>query len=121
MINIKKGLSMVVTLSLIMSACLSGCGKESENFARRDSAVGAAIQKEQETSKTNTATTEYLQIENTDKSNQLRIYNSYQQDVVPVSFAGTNLKDIQQERNISPLNHSNVLGETSVKSNLKDS
>ncbi|MCA6071095.1 MAG: hypothetical protein LE168_01710, partial [Endomicrobium sp.] len=47
--------------------------------------------------------------------------NSYQQDVVPVSFAGTNLKDIQQERNISPLNHSNVLGETSVKSNLKDS
>ncbi|MCA6071140.1 MAG: hypothetical protein LE168_01940, partial [Endomicrobium sp.] len=40
---------------------------------------------------------------------------------VPVSFAGTNLKDIQQERNISPLNHSNVLGETSVKSNLKDS
>jgi protein subunit release factor A len=73
-------------------------------------------ERERETPKTNVTTTQYLQVGDTEESEQIRTYNSYQ-NVVPVSFTETNSKDIQTQ-NISSLNDciANVVGETSIES-----
>ncbi|MCA6070017.1 MAG: hypothetical protein LE180_02725 [Endomicrobium sp.] len=80
----------------------------------RDSAIGATTQERQEIPKINVQTSQYLQIEDAEKSGQLQIY-SLHQNVVPVNFTETDSKDIQVE-NISPLNDctANVVEETST-------